>query len=137
MDTQNRRAAAKVLVIEDNETNMKLTVNLLEEQLCLPVQAWTAEEGIRLAHAEMPDLILMDVSLPGMDGLTATTLLKQDPRTAHIPVIAVTAHAMRGDDLKALEAGCDAYLSKPIQKEEFWSTVKTFIDREAAKGRQS
>lgn len=136
-DMQNSVTAAKVLVIEDNETNMKLTVSLLEEQRCLPMLAWTAEEGIRLAHAEMPDLILMDVSLPDMDGLTATSILKQDPRTAHIPVVAVTAHAMKGDDLKALEAGCDAYISKPIQKEEFWGTVKTFIDREATKGRQS
>jgi predicted ATPase/signal transduction histidine kinase/CheY-like chemotaxis protein/tRNA A-37 threonylcarbamoyl transferase component Bud32 len=137
VETHNCLPTARILVIEDNETNMKLTTSLLEEQLCHAVQAWTADEGIRLAHAEIPDLILMDLSLPDMDGLTATRILKQDPRTAHIPVVAVTAYAMRGDDQKALEAGCDAYLSKPIKKEEFWSTIKTFIDREATKGRQS
>ncbi|MDQ7785348.1 MAG: AAA family ATPase [Desulfomonilaceae bacterium] len=112
-----------VLVIEDNEANMKLATSLLEAGGYRPLQAWTAEEGIELARSEHPALILMDISLPGMDGLTATGILKNDPATAKIPVVALTAHTMKGDDEKAREAGCDAYLTKPIGADVFYRTL--------------
>lgn len=104
---------AHILIVEDHPTNMRLAVFLLEKAGHQVVQASDAEQGLRLARTAHPDLILMDVQLPGMDGLTATRELKQDPATAHIPVIALTALAMRGDEAKMLEAGCDGYLTKP------------------------
>ncbi len=125
---------ARILVIEDNEANMRLTTGLLKEQSYTVLQASNAEKGIRLAQEERPDLILMDISLPGMDGLTATRILKRNPSTSHIPVVAVTAHAMRGDEPKTLEAGCDWYLSKPLDKAEFCNVVKTLVDRHVANG---
>ncbi|MGB6065351.1 MAG: ATP-binding protein [Desulfomonilaceae bacterium] len=105
---------AKVLIVEDNDANMKLARNLLESGGYTALEAWTAEEGIDMAKTENPDVVLMDISLPGMDGLTATKLLKGDPSTEHIPVIALTAHAMKDDDSKARYAGCAAYLTKPV-----------------------
>ncbi|MBI5249577.1 MAG: AAA family ATPase [Desulfomonile tiedjei] len=130
----SRGSAATILVIEDNEINMKLTTSLLEEQSYQVLHASTAEQGILVAQSETPDLILMDVSLPGMDGLSATRILKQNSQTGHIPVVAVTAHAMRGDEQKALAAGCDSYLSKPLNKEKFCNLIKAFVDRASAKG---
>ncbi len=88
----------------------------------------TGEEGIRLARAESPDLVLMDINLPDMDGLEATAVLKQDSTTRHIPVIAMTAHAMKGDKEEALAAGCAGYIVKPIETREFPKDVARFID---------
>ncbi|MFH1112287.1 MAG: AAA family ATPase [Pseudomonadota bacterium] len=113
----------RVLVIEDNEANMKLATSLLEAGGYRPLQAWNAEEGIESARSERPELILMDIALPGMDGLTATKILKSDPATAEIPVVAVTAHAMKGDEEKAREAGCDGYLTKPVQTDAFYGIL--------------
>src|SRR4051812_7814394 len=93
---------------------MELTTDVLEASGFQVLQAYTAEEGLTMARAGGPALILMDVSLPGMDGLTAAGHLKRDAGTAHVPVIALTAHAMSGDRERALAAGCDGYLSKPI-----------------------
>lgn len=117
----------RVLVIEDNPVNLELVTDLLEAHHFGVLQARTAEEGLRVAGQQLPDLVLMDLSLPGMDGLAATRALKRDPATCHLPVVALTAHAMRGDEKFALEAGCDGYLSKPIDTRSFPSEVRAFI----------
>ena len=121
-------AGEKILIVEDNPMNMELAMDLLEASGYVVIQAVTAEEGIKLARAEFPDLILMDVGLPGMDGLKATGVLQQDPATKDIPVIAMTAHAMKGDEKKALTAGCAGYITKPIDTREFPKTVARFIE---------
>lgn len=113
----------KILIVEDNPVNMELATDLLEIAGYQVLQAETAEQGIELAKREQPALILMDVRLPGMDGLQATALLKGDPTTGSIPVIALTAQAMKGDREQALAAGCDGYLSKPIDTREFPQAV--------------
>ncbi len=120
-------AGEKVLVVEDNETNMELATALLEAAGYVVLSAVTAEEGIKIAKRQFPHIILMDISLPGMDGLTATGILKEDSTTGHIPVIALTAHAMRGDETKALSAGCSGYVSKPIDTRAFAQTVAGYI----------
>jgi len=125
----------KILVIEDNALNLELATDILEANGHVVYQARTAEEGLRLAKGASPDVILMDLSLPGMDGLVATKALKADPATRHLPVIALTAHAMRGDEQGALDAGCDGYLSKPIDTATFPARVAGFI--EAARSRKT
>ena len=115
----------KVLVVEDNPTNMTLAVFLLDSASHTVLQATNAEAGLTLARTEMPDLILMDIQLPGMDGLEATALLKADPATSGIPVIALTALAMKGDEERIRAAGCDGYIAKPIAYKEFLGTVAT------------
>lgn len=105
---------ARILVVEDTPANMKLMVLILASAGHVPLQAVTARAAIDMARAEHPDLILMDVQLPDMDGLAATKMLKSSPDTREIPVVAVTALAMRGDRERVLEAGCDAYLEKPV-----------------------
>ena len=117
----------RVLVIEDNELNLELIADLLESREFTVFQARTAEEGLRLAQQTVPDLILMDLSLPGMDGLAATKTLKENPITRRLPVIALTAHAMQGDERVALSAGCDGYLTKPIDTRTFHAQVARFI----------
>jgi two-component system cell cycle response regulator DivK len=117
----------KVLVIEDNPVNMELVTDLLETRGHEVQQAGTAEEGIETAKRRRPDIILMDIALPGIDGLTATGLLKQNPQTKSIPVIALTAHAMHGDAEKAMAAGCAGYITKPINTREFAVTVEQFV----------
>lgn len=114
---------ARVLVIEDNAANMKLAVFLLEQAGHEVLQATDAETGISLARTERPLLILMDVQLPGMDGLSATRLLKADAATRTIKVVALTALAMNGDEEKILASGCDGYLVKPIRYQEFLRVV--------------
>jgi CheY-like chemotaxis protein len=104
----------KVLVVEDDLLSMELVTDLLEVAGYEVLPAETAEEGIEIAIAGAPAIILMDIRLPGIDGLTATAILKDDPRTTHIPVVALTASTMRGDERKCLEAGCTGYIAKPI-----------------------
>lgn len=104
----------RVLVIEDNRDNMTLLVDVLNALDYQVFQAADGETGVALARQEEPDLILMDLSLPKMDGWTATRILKADAQLRHIPIIALTAHAMVGDRDRALAAGCDDYISKPI-----------------------
>lgn len=116
-----------ILIVEDNLVNMELATDLLEANDFKVLQAHTAEEGLRVAREVLPDLILMDLSLPGMDGLAATRALKADPATQHIRIIALTAHAMRGDERNALNAGCDGYLSKPIDTRTFPGVVAASI----------
>ena len=107
--------------------NLELATDLLEVAGYVVIQAETAEEGIKLAKTELPDLILMDIGLPGMDGLTATGVLKQEPMTKKIPIVALTSHTMRGDKGKMLTAGCDGYIAKPIDTREFPKAVARFI----------
>ena len=116
---------AKVLVIEDNATNMKLAITLLQSAGHSVLSAQDAETGLTLARAEQPALILMDIQLPGMDGLEATTLLKSDAATSTIPVIALTALAMKGDEERIRSAGCDGYIAKPMRYQEFLATIAT------------
>jgi PAS domain S-box-containing protein len=117
----------KVLVVEDNESNMNLATNLLEAGGYNVLQAFSAEEAIKKAEPEKPSLILMDISLPGMDGLTATKILKSNPATAHIPVVALTANAMKDYEVRAKDAGCDSCLLKPIDTMIFYSTLSGLI----------
>jgi two-component system, cell cycle response regulator DivK len=115
---------AQVLVVEDTPANMKLAGMLLDKAGYRVLQASTAAAGIALAREHQPDLILMDIQLPGMDGLTATRLLKEAETTRHIKIVALTAFAMKGDEEKMLAAGCDGYIAKPIQYKNFLEEVK-------------
>ncbi|MCC6159235.1 MAG: response regulator [Deltaproteobacteria bacterium] len=120
---------ATILVIEDNDLNMMLTTDLLEIAGYAVVQAIDAETGIEMAREKRPDLILMDLALPRIDGLTAVRLLKEDPRTRDIPVVALTAHAMLGDERKALDAGCAGYIAKPIDANRFPAKIAEYLKR--------
>jgi CheY-like chemotaxis protein len=117
----------KILIIEDNLLNLELATDLLEANGFVVSSAQTAEEGLRMARELLPDLVLMDFSLPGMDGLSATKNLKADPATCHLAVVGLTANAMKGDEETALNAGCDGYLTKPIDTRTFVATVTQFI----------
>jgi len=114
---------AKVLIVEDNPTNMTLAVFLLQSAGHTVLSATTAEAGLTLARDEQPNLILMDIQLPGMDGLEATVLLKRDAATRAIPVIALTALAMKGDEERIRAAGCDGYIAKPLAYRDFLAVI--------------
>ena len=118
---------ATILIIEDNRANMKLASLLVRNAghtvLCAP----DAETGLTMARGDQPDLILMDIQLPGMDGLAATILLKKDPATAAIPVIALTAMAMKADQEKTHAAGCDACIVKPLRYQELYGAIDTLL----------
>ena len=118
---------ATILIIEDNPANMKLASLLLRNAGHTVLPADDAEAGLTLARSALPDLILMDIQLPGMDGLAATTLLKQDPATRAIPVIALTAMAMKQDRERSLEAGCDAYIAKPLRYQELYAAIDALL----------
>ncbi len=117
----------RVLVVEDNAANLRLVGDILTRAGYAVLKAVTAQEGIDAAIREQPDLVLMDIQLPGKDGLTATRELKSDPATRAIPVMALTAHAMQGDEDRILAAGCDRYVSKPIRYREFLAIVAEMI----------
>lgn len=117
----------KVLIVEDNELNMKLFNDLLEAHGYQTVQTRSGLEATDLARTHMPDLILMDIQLPEVSGLQVTQWIKEDPGLKHIPVIAITAFAMKGDEEKIRQGGCEAYLSKPISVVKFLETVKNYI----------
>jgi CheY-like chemotaxis protein len=116
-----------ILVVEDNEVNMKLIRVLLKRGDYEVYEATDAEQGMKIARDHLPDLVLMDVQLPGMDGLSAVGMMKQEPGLKHINVIAVTAHAMAGDAEKALEVGCAGYLPKPINTRTFLAEIARFL----------
>src|SRR5215217_5181446 len=118
---------ARVLIIEDNAANLTFAVFLLKSAGHDVLTALDAEAGLTLARDERPDLILMDIQLPGMDGLEATALLKRDAATREIRVIALTALAMKGDETRILAAGCDGYIAKPMQYKACLSTVQAHL----------
>lgn len=118
---------SRVLLIEDNAANMTLATFLLQSAGHDVIAAIDAELGLTLARDEHPDLILMDIQLPGMDGLEATRQLKADPRTAAIPVIALTALTMKGDEGRILAAGCNGYIAKPMSYRAFLAVVNTHL----------
>lgn len=116
-----------VLIVEDNELNMKLFNDLLEAHGYRTVQTRSGVEAVELTRQHMPDLILMDIQLPEVSGLQVTQWIKDDEKLRHIPVIAVTAFAMKGDEEKIRQGGCEAYLSKPISVAKFVETVKNYL----------
>ena len=113
-----------ILIVEDNEKNMKLVRDILQVKGYRTVEATTGEDGVRLAHEHAPDLVLMDIQLPGINGIEALGQLRKEPATAKIPVIAVTASVMQQDRKVIMEAGFDAYIGKPINLKEFLATVQ-------------
>jgi two-component system cell cycle response regulator DivK len=120
---------ARVLIVEDNAANMTLAVFLLESAGHTVLSATDAEAGLTLARDEQPDLILMDIQLAGMDGLEATARLKRDAATRAIPVIAVTALAMKGDEERIRAAGCDGYIAKPMRYKDVLATIAAQLAR--------
>jgi two-component system cell cycle response regulator DivK len=116
-----------VLIVEDNELNMKLFRDLLEAHGYRTIGTRNGKEAHGLARTHRPDLILMDIQLPEISGLDVTKILKADPQLAEIPVIAVTAFAMKGDEERIRQGGCEAYLSKPISVAKFLETVRHFL----------
>lgn len=118
-----------VLVVEDNDMNMQLVEYLLEEGGYAIVKAVNGEEALEIARngTPAPDLVLMDIHLPGMDGLSVVREMKADERIGRIPILALTAHAMRGDRDRFLEAGCDGYISKPIDVKTFLSSIEQYM----------
>jgi two-component system cell cycle response regulator DivK len=119
--------AKRILVVEDNELNLKLLNDVLEAHGYEVMSTGRGVEAVEWARQYLPDLILMDLQLPDVSGLDATRQLKADPQTRNIPVIAVTAFAMSGDEKRALDHGCDAYVAKPIVLREFLGLIARFI----------
>ena len=119
--------AKKVLIVEDNELNMKLFHDLLEAQGYETLETREGLSALSIARIHKPDLILMDIQLPEISGLEVTKWLKDDESLAHIPVIAVTAFAMKGDEERIREGGCEAYISKPISVSHFLETIKRLL----------
>ncbi|HKP66701.1 MAG TPA: response regulator [Casimicrobiaceae bacterium] len=118
-----------ILIVEDNDKNMKLLRDLLQVKGYRTLEAGTAEDGIALAREHLPDLVLMDIQLPGMNGIEALGMLRADKTTADIPVIAVTASVMQQDRKKITEAGFDGYIGKPINVKEFLVSVSEMLER--------
>ena len=119
--------AKTVMIVEDNELNMKLFNDLLEANGYTTVQTRNGLEALDLAREHKPDLILMDIQLPEVSGLEITKWLKDDEELLHIPVIAVTAFAMKGDEERIRQGGCEAYISKPISVGDFIRTIKSYL----------
>ena len=117
----------KVLIVEDNELNMKLFHDLLDSQGYETLQTREGLQALALARLHKPDLILMDIQLPEISGLEVTKWLKDDEELSHIPVVAVTAFAMKGDEERIRQGGCEAYISKPISVPRFIETIKSYL----------
>ena len=120
-----------ILIVEDNDKNLKLVRDVLQVKGYQTIEAGTAEEGIDLARTRKPDLVLMDIQLPGMNGIEALKVLRADASTARIPVIAVTASVMQQDRNLITEAGFDGYIGKPINLREFIESVRAMLERKA------
>jgi CheY-like chemotaxis protein len=118
-----------ILLVEDNEDNRIVYSTILKHFGYTVTEAWNGEEGISKARSGRPDLILMDISIPIIDGWEATQVLKHDPATKHIPIIALTAHALASDREKAFEVGCDGYLAKPCEPRAVVAEVQRFLGR--------
>lgn len=121
---------ASVLLVEDNEDNLLIYSTILRHTGFSVLEARDGQAGIDMARQELPGLILMDVSIPIIDGLEATRQLKADPATQHIPIIALTAHALASDQQKAIEAGCDAYIAKPAEPRAVVEAVEKFLGKQ-------
>jgi two-component system cell cycle response regulator DivK len=117
----------RILVIEDNEDNRRIVRDLLTSVGYEIIEAVTGEEGVTMAGTHVPELILMDIQLPGLDGYDATRRIKADPALRHIPIIAVTSYALSGDDVKAYEAGCDGYVSKPFSPRALLAKIREYL----------
>jgi len=117
----------KVLVVEDNEKNMYLICFIIGKMGHQTIQAGTGEEGIELAMSERPDLIMMDIQLPGIDGLETTRRMRQSDHISHIPIIAITSYAMAGDRERLIEAGCTGYIEKPINPETIMGEIAAYL----------
>ena len=124
-----------ILVVEDNDMNMQLVEYLLEEAGYDILKATSGEEALDVAERSSPSLVLMDIHLPGMDGLSVAREMKQRGNTRHVPILALTAHAMRGDKDRFLEAGCDGYISKPIDVKTFIPSIEEYLPRESREKR--
>lgn len=117
----------RVMLVEDNQMNSRLVEYvLIRDGFAISVMA-SAEEALRAAADDPPDIILMDIQLPGMDGLEATRQLKKNPITENIPIVAITAHAMTGDEERIRDAGCEGYISKPINTRELANTIRKYL----------
>ena len=116
-----------VLIVEDNDLNMKLVRSMLQLRPYQVLEAGDAETGIQIAREHLPDLILMDIQLPGMDGLQATQIIRKDPILSNIPVVALTSYAMQGDEQKATTAGCTGYIAKPIDTRRFLDMLALYL----------
>ncbi|MFN3315030.1 MAG: response regulator [Hyphomonas sp.] len=127
-----KKRSGKVLVVEDNELNMRLFCDLLGAYGFTTFQCRDGAKAVEIARQELPDLIIMDIQLPEVSGLDITRWLKDDSKVAHIPVLAVTAFAMRADEQRVREAGCEGYLSKPIQIASFIRAVESLMPKEPA-----
>jgi len=120
-----------VLIVEDNDKNLKLVRDVLQAKGYRTIEAGTGEDGVRLAGEHRPDLVLMDIQLPGINGIEALRRLRADPATSAIPVAAVTASVMQQDRRTITEAGFDAYIGKPIDLKEFLATVRALLEPKA------
>jgi len=119
--------SGRVLTVEDHEDNRRIVRDLLTSVGYEVIEALTGEDGIRLAGTERPDLILMDIQLPGLDGYEATRQIRANPLLRHIPIVAVTSYALSGDDVKAREAGCDAYVTKPFSPRALLAKIREYL----------
>jgi len=126
--------ARTVLLVEDNPMNLELAADLLRAAGYAVLEAMTGREGLALAVARLPDLVLLDIRLPDMDGLDVVRALRADPRTAALPVVAVTAQAMKGDEQAARSAGCSGYITKPINTRTFLAEVGRHVNSEVPQG---
>jgi len=124
---KRRKTPPLVLVVEDNPVNLELVSALLEEHACETLAATTGDAALHLLRQSRPNLVLVDVQLPGMSGYEVARLIKADPALADIPVVALTAHAMAHEDVRAREAGCDAFLTKPIDIRAFKEILQRFL----------
>ena len=118
--------AKKILIVDDEPRNLKLFRDLLQRIGYETIEATDGEQGVELARARNPDLILMDIMMPKMDGIEATRILKADTATKNIPIIALTSYAMKGDRERTLEAGCDGYIAKPVDIQELLKAVEHY-----------
>src|ERR1700741_3368914 len=120
----------RVFVVEDEEDNRRIVRDLLTSVGYEIIEAVTGEEGVTAAATHLPDLILMDIQLPGLDGYEATRRIKADPALRHIPIIVVTSYALSGDDVKAFEAGCDAYITKPFAPRALLAKIREYLPQQ-------
>jgi two-component system cell cycle response regulator DivK len=126
-DSKERDMAKTILIVEDEPRNLKLLRDLLQRFGYEILEAPDGEQGVKLAGEKIPDMILMDIMMPKMDGLEATRIIKADEKTKHIPIIALTSYAMKGDREKTIEAGCDGYIAKPIDIKEVLKAIEHFL----------